>query len=73
MAEQEEEAISTAPEAVMEYTAQLLTIMQEKAESRGGVAVLGELPMPLLRVLAVSAYGSSKRHTLTLPVALLVH
>lgn len=51
----------------MEYTAQLLAIMQDKAESRGGVAVLGESSMPLLWVLAVSAYGSTKRHTLTSP------
>lgn len=36
----------------MEYTAQLLAVMQDKAESRGGVAVLGTSPMPLLRVLA---------------------
>ena len=40
-----EEAISTAPEAVLEYTEQLLAVMQHKAESRGGVAVLGESSM----------------------------
>lgn len=39
---EEEEVISTQPEAVMEYMAQLLAIMQDKAEARGGVAVLGE-------------------------------
>ena len=44
MQEQEEEVIRTQPEAVMEYTAQLLGIMQDKAEARGGVAVLGGYP-----------------------------
>ena len=29
----------------MEYTEQLLAVMQDKAESRGGVAVLGESSM----------------------------
>ena len=42
--EQEEEVIRTQPEAVMEYMAQLLAIMQDKAEARGGVAVLGGYP-----------------------------
>ncbi len=37
-----EEAISTGPEAVMEYTSQLLAVMQEQAEARGGVATLGQ-------------------------------
>ena len=36
-----EEAISTGPETVMEYTSQLLAVMQEQAEARGGVATLG--------------------------------
>ncbi|KAL0030531.1 hypothetical protein WJX79_002190 [Trebouxia sp. C0005] len=35
-----EEAISTGPETVMEYTSQLLAVMQEQAEARGGVATL---------------------------------
>lgn len=52
LTEEEVEGISTAPEAVMEYTAQLLAVMQGKAESRGGVAVLGESSTPPLRVLA---------------------
>lgn len=43
--QEEEEVISTQPEAVMEYMAQLLAIMQDKAEARGGVAVLGESPV----------------------------
>ena len=37
-----EEAISTGPETVMEYTSQLLAVMQEQAEARGGVATLGQ-------------------------------
>ena len=43
---EEEEAISTTPEAMMEYTVQLLAIMQDKAEARGGVAVLGKFSPP---------------------------
>ena len=39
--QEEEEAISTGAEAVMEYTAQLLAVMQGQAEERGGVATLG--------------------------------
>ena len=39
-----EEAISTGVEAVAEYTTQLLGIMQDQAEARGGVATLGILP-----------------------------
>ena len=37
-----EEAISTGPEAVLEYTSQLLAVMQAQAEARGGVATLGQ-------------------------------
>ncbi len=38
----EEEGISTGPAPVMEYTAQLLAVMQDQAEARGGVATLGQ-------------------------------
>lgn len=42
MPEEEEEVISTGPDAVMEYTAQLLAVMQEQAEAQRGVATLGQ-------------------------------
>ena len=37
----QEEAISMSMEAVTEYTGQLLQVMLNKAEKRGGVATLG--------------------------------
>ena len=37
----EEEAISMSTQAVTEYTGQLLQVMLDKAEERGGVATLG--------------------------------
>ena len=40
--QEEEEAISTGAEAVMEYTAQLLAVIQRQAEEGGGVATLGQ-------------------------------
>ena len=42
MPEEEEEVISTGPDAVMEYTAQLLAVIQEQAEAQRGVATLGQ-------------------------------
>ena len=50
--EGEEEIIDAGPEAVREYVAQLLAVMQDKAEDRGGVASLGQsVPQYILCLL----------------------
>ena len=53
---QEEDAISTGPEAVMEYTAQLLAVMQDQAEERGGVATLGQSSCAVERTLSADLH-----------------